>query len=90
VQNCVGKVKVPLLSVPEPSGAVVVESLNVTVPVAAPGVTVATRLTLVPVVSVPAAGVDVSAVVVAVGVVDAVTVIDTALDVLVASFASPP
>jgi hypothetical protein len=90
VQNSVANVYVPLLSVPEPSGVEVVESLNVTVPVAAAGATVATRLTLVPVVSVPAAGVDVSAVVVVIGVVEAVTVTDTALEVLVASFTSPP
>ena len=79
-----------MLSVPEPSAVEVVESLNVTVPAAAVGVTVATRLTLAPVVSVPASGVDVSAVVVVVGVVEAVTVTDTALEVLVASLASPP
>jgi hypothetical protein len=81
---------VPALSVPDPRAAVFAESLNVTVPVAAVGVTVAIRLTFSPVVSVVLVGFDVSAVVVVVGVVEAVTVTETALDVLVASLVSPP
>jgi hypothetical protein len=79
-----------LLSAPEPSGVEVVESLNVTVPVAAVGVTVATRLTPSPVVTVPAAGVDVSAVVVVVRLVDAETTTETALEVLDSYVLSPP
>lgn len=84
VENEVARVAFPEISGPVPSE--VVPSRNVTVPVAAEGVTVAVSVTLVPVV------VDVeevvSAVVVAVNV--EVTVMLTALEVLVASVVDPP
>jgi hypothetical protein len=89
VQKVYGKVTAPALSVPVPSVAEFVVSVNVTVPVAAVGVTAATRATLSPVVSVPVVE-DVSVVVVAVRFVEAVTVTETALDVLPALSESPP
>ena len=83
VQKVYGKVTAPALSVPVPSVAEFVVSVNVTVPVAAAGVTAATKATLSPVVSVPVVEV-VSEVVVAVRSVDALAVRETALEVLLA------
>jgi hypothetical protein len=83
VQKLVIRVAAPALSVAGvPSEVDVVVSVKVTVPVAVEGETVAVKLTFSPVVSVPV-GVDVSVVVVVV-VPDAVTVIETTLDVLAA------
>ncbi|HKF49957.1 MAG TPA: hypothetical protein VKB38_21520 [Terracidiphilus sp.] len=84
VENEVASVAFPELSVPVPSE--VDPSRNVTVPVAAEGETVAVSVTLVPVVV--DVDEDVSAVVVAVN--DDVTVMLTALDVLVAKVVDPP
>jgi hypothetical protein len=89
VQKVADWVAVPDVSVGVPSGVDVVVSVNVTVPVAADGVTVAVRFTLSPVVSVPVV-VDVKAVLVAGRFPDPPTVRETALDVLEASLASPP
>ncbi len=75
VQKVADWVAAPELSVAVPSEAEVVVSVNVTVPVAADGETVAVKFTLSPVVSV---------VVVVVRLPDALTVSDTALEVLVA------
>jgi hypothetical protein len=83
VQKIVDWVAVPELRVAVPSEAEVVVSVNVTVPVAAEGETVAVKVTLSPVVSVPVVE-DVSAVAVDVRVADALTVRETALEVLAA------
>jgi hypothetical protein len=89
VQKVADWVAVPDVSVAVPSEADVVVSVNVTVPVAADGETAAVRFTFSPVVSVPVV-VDVSVVLVAVRFADALTVRETALDVLEASLVSPP
>jgi hypothetical protein len=82
VQKVADWLAVPEVSVAVPSEAEVVVSVKVTVPVAVDGETAAVKFTLSPVVSVPVV-VDVSVVVV-VRVPDALTVTETALDVLAA------
>ena len=89
VQSVADWVAVPELRVAVPSEAEVVMSVNRTVPVAAEGETAAVNMTLSPVVSVPVVG-DVSVVLVDVRVVDALTVRESALEVLAAYVLSPP
>ena len=80
VADCVAT---PELRVPDPRDPEVEVSVKATVPVAVEGETVAVRFTLSPVISVPVV-VEVSAVVVLVGLLEAVTVTVTAVDVLAA------
>ena len=89
MQKVADWVAVPDVSVAVPSEPEVVVSVNVTVPVAADGETVAVRFTLSPVVSVPVV-VVVRTVLVVVRLDDAPTVRESALDVLEASLVSPP
>jgi hypothetical protein len=81
VQKVADWVATPEARVPVPSEPEVVVSVKETVPVAVEGETVAVRLTASPVVRVPVV-VEVSAVVVLVGLAEEVTVTETAADVL--------